>query len=71
MNLPLFLNKIDALTAKLSREGLEGIIAASIWKLIAGNLTAYLETYMEKNVGNCNKQLMQKRIFDKMFVEVG
>lgn len=29
MNLPLFLNKIDALTAKLSREGLEGGIAAS------------------------------------------
>lgn len=25
---------------------------------------------MEKNVGICNKQLMQRRIFDKMFVEV-
>lgn len=67
MNLPLFLNKIDALTAKLSREGLEGVIVASTWKLIAGNLTAY----MEKNVGICNKQLMQRRIFDKMFVEAG
>lgn len=54
------------LDSQVIPRGLERVIAASIWKLIAGNLTAY----MEKNVGICNKQLMQRRIFDKMFVEV-